>query len=98
MSDLQKSFAKSRLAKLPAEPPVLDELDEATDEIKQSGDHDDDNSSASSTSSTGTVKPSGQNLFARPAPYVALSPSDPCAMTSILCPCCVCNFLPIIRL
>ncbi|KKZ62194.1 protein phosphatase methylesterase 1 [[Emmonsia] crescens] len=73
MSDLQKSFARSRLARLPPEVPVFDELSE---EIENDHDgiiasmhyepHDDDSSSASSTSSTATVRPSGtQNLFAR---------------------------------
>lgn len=53
MSDLQKSFAKAKLAKLPAEPPIpaMDPLEE------------DD----SSGSSTGTVTPSpSKRLFARP--------------------------------
>lgn len=73
MSDLQKSFAKSRLARLPPEVPVFDELSE---EIENDHDgiiasmhyepQDDDSSSASSASSTATVRPSGtQNLFAR---------------------------------
>ncbi|KAK2737042.1 Protein phosphatase methylesterase 1 [Myotisia sp. PD_48] len=58
MSDLQKSFAKSRLANLPPEVPFFDEHES----------HDDDSSSASSTSSTGTVVPSPtQHLFERPA-------------------------------
>lgn len=53
MSDLQKSFAKAKLAKLPTEPPIpaMDPLEE------------DD----SSGSSTGTVTPSpSKRLFARP--------------------------------
>ncbi|KAF2397550.1 protein phosphatase methylesteras-like protein 1 [Trichodelitschia bisporula] len=45
MSDIVKSFAKSRLAALPPEPPLPE-------------DHEDDSSSASSVSSTGTVVPS----------------------------------------
>ncbi|KLJ08940.1 protein phosphatase methylesterase 1 [Blastomyces silverae] len=73
MSDLQKNFAKSRLARLPPEVPLFDGLDE-----DRENDHDgsiasihherqdDDSSSASSASSTGTVIPSAsQNLFAR---------------------------------
>ncbi|RMJ25701.1 hypothetical protein PHISP_03432 [Aspergillus sp. HF37] len=51
MSDLHKSFAKSKLASLPPDPPSMP-------------DHDDDSSSASSA---GTVVPSStQNLFTRP--------------------------------
>ncbi|KAL2007961.1 hypothetical protein VTN00DRAFT_7943 [Thermoascus crustaceus] len=75
MSDLQKSFAKSRLARLPPEPPpIFDELDEERDaqamHLHQDGGHDDDSSSASSSaSSTGTVIPSpSKNLFARKGP------------------------------
>ncbi|PGG98257.1 protein phosphatase methylesterase 1 [Blastomyces parvus] len=73
MSDLQKNFAKSRLARLPPEVPLFDGLSE-----DRENDHDgsiaslhherqdDDSSSASSASSTGTVIPSAsQNLFAR---------------------------------
>ncbi|PWY86950.1 putative ribosomal protein/carboxylic ester hydrolase [Aspergillus heteromorphus CBS 117.55] len=62
MSELQKSFAKSKLAKLPLQPPTgpsrsMQPLDEEAS-------HDDDSSSASST---GTVIPSpSRHLFARP--------------------------------
>ncbi|KAJ9199777.1 hypothetical protein DTO164E3_139 [Paecilomyces variotii] len=69
MSDLQKSFAKSRLARLPPEPPPI--FDEAQEDALAShqqheGGHEDDSSSASSASSTGTVVPSpSQHLFAR---------------------------------
>ncbi len=54
MSDLQKSFAKSKLAKLPPEPPPIPEtLPEEDGE--------------SSASSTDTVTPSPtKQLFARP--------------------------------
>lgn len=53
MSDLQKSFAKSKLAKLPPEPPPIPE---------SVADEDDD-----SGSSTETVTPSPvKQLFARP--------------------------------
>lgn len=72
MSDLQKSFAKSKLAKLPPEPPpILDETaeeneHESTPASTETHEHDDDSSSASSVSSTGTVVPSAsQQLFAR---------------------------------
>lgn len=71
MSELQKSFAKARLARLPPEPPPLfDDLDNERDaqatHLHQDGGHDDDSSSASSASSTGTVVPSpSKNLFAR---------------------------------
>ncbi|KAL1846219.1 Protein phosphatase methylesterase 1 [Paecilomyces lecythidis] len=69
MSDLQRSFAKSRLARLPPEPPPI--FDEAQEDAlagyqRQDGGHDDDSSSASSASSTGTVVPSpSKHLFAR---------------------------------
>ncbi|GAD92590.1 carboxylesterase-mitochondrial 37S ribosomal protein YmS2 [Paecilomyces variotii No. 5] len=69
MSDLQKSFAKSRLARLPPEPPPI--FDEAQEDAlaghqRHDGGHDDDSSSASSASSTGTVVPSpSKHLFAR---------------------------------
>lgn len=60
MSELQRSFAKSKLAKLPPEAPIFDSmnsLDESRDE---------DGSSASSPSSTGTLVPSPtRHLFAR---------------------------------
>ncbi|OAX84686.1 hypothetical protein ACJ72_00952 [Emergomyces africanus] len=73
MSDLQKSFSKSRLARLPPEVPVFDELDEEGENDHKGStasmhfeSKDDDSSSASSASSTGTVRPSAsQNLFAR---------------------------------
>ncbi|RJE19993.1 hypothetical protein PHISCL_07664 [Aspergillus sclerotialis] len=69
MSDLQKSFAKAKLAKLPPEPPpIWDEPSKQTqNNPSPMRDHDDDSSSASSVSSTGTVIPSPtQHLFARP--------------------------------
>ena len=80
MSDLQRSFAKAKLAALPFEPPLsaeeVDENDEddANDgfefaDLRPSPDHaqDDDSSSASSASSTGTIIPApSKNLFARP--------------------------------
>lgn len=80
MSELQKSFAKARLARLPPEPPPLfDDLDNERDaqatHLHQDGGHDDDSSSASSASSTGTVVPSpSKNLFARG--YVSETEAD----------------------
>lgn len=73
MSDLQKSFVKSRLAKLPMEPPpYFDEDDE--DRVSADGHREgqeDDSSSASSASSTGTIKPSQtKKLFARGKGFV----------------------------
>ncbi|KAK6958144.1 Protein phosphatase methylesterase 1 [Daldinia eschscholtzii] len=67
MSDLQRAWAKNRLAALP--PESFDERDEdEADQVSELPEHpDDDSSSASSASSTGTVIPSpSQNLFARP--------------------------------
>jgi protein phosphatase methylesterase 1 len=79
MSDLQRSFAKAKLAGFPAPPPVpFDEADEG-EEIDGFADLpvDDDSSSASSASSassTGTIIPStDQRLFARPQGSVKLS-------------------------
>jgi protein phosphatase methylesterase 1 len=77
MSDLQRSFAKAKLAGLPPFPPdTFDEEDEEETDafIELPADHlDDDSSSASSASSTGTIRPtSSQNLFARPFGYLLL--------------------------
>jgi protein phosphatase methylesterase 1 len=76
MSDLQRAFAKSKLAAYPINPPVpFNEAEEEEEEIGSLGDLpvDDDSSSASSASSassTGTIIPSSnQNLFARPQGY-----------------------------
>lgn len=78
MSDLQRSFAKAKLAGLPLELPLLPseeddgKVESEEDEFghwKLSPDpaQDDDSSSASSASSTGTIIPSpSKNLFARP--------------------------------
>jgi hypothetical protein len=61
MSDLHKSFARSKLASLPPDPPSMP-------------DHDDDSSSASSA---GTVVPSPtQNLFTRPGRGYVSQQSD----------------------
>ncbi|KAI9680007.1 MAG: Protein phosphatase methylesterase 1 [Caeruleum heppii] len=73
MSDLQRSFAKAKLAHLPPMPPDLvseeDVEAEEDDQIMAMHHHpdDDSSSSASSASSTGTIIPTpSQNLFARP--------------------------------
>jgi protein phosphatase methylesterase 1 len=60
MSDLQKSFAKAKLGKLPSEAPMYHSVNIPEEH------HDEDGSSASSVSSTGTLMPSPtRNLFAR---------------------------------
>ncbi|KAJ5403713.1 Protein phosphatase methylesterase 1, partial [Penicillium cosmopolitanum] len=60
MSEFQKSFAKSKLAKLPAEAPMFDSI------TNPEGIPEEDASSASSVSSTGTLMPSPtRHLFAR---------------------------------
>lgn len=70
MSDLQKSFAKAQLSRLPhdPQPPAFDEREEDQDEVndlRQTSPS--DSSSASSASSTGTIVPSpSRNLFERP--------------------------------
>lgn len=56
MSDLAKSFAKTKLSALPTEPP-----------LQEDPEHEDDSSSASSMSSTGTVIPTSSQ---RPAPAI----------------------------
>lgn len=74
MSDLQRSFAKAKLASYPATlPPPFSEAGEDEDETDDGNTdipQDDDSSSASSASSassTGTIIPSqNQKLFARP--------------------------------
>ena len=84
MSDLQRSFAKAKLAGLPFNPPmptgalIEDEEDEdqENDELRPLPEPspDDDSSSASSASSassTGTIRPSpSKHLFARPKGFV----------------------------
>ncbi|RDW67700.1 protein phosphatase methylesterase 1 [Coleophoma cylindrospora] len=68
MSELQRSFAKAKLATLP--PPEFDEADEDDGDYLTELPLEDDSSSASSASSassTGTIRPlSSRNLFARP--------------------------------
>jgi protein phosphatase methylesterase 1 len=67
MSDLQKSFMKAQLSRLPPEVPVLDEVEEATSNTAGLEDDKEESSSVSSASSAGTVVPSpSKNLFARP--------------------------------
>lgn len=70
MSDLQKSFVKSRLAKLPPDIPLFEDDEEnenaSSAKIGSIAEEDGD-SSSSSASSTSTVVPSPkQKLFARP--------------------------------
>ncbi|OXV10539.1 hypothetical protein Egran_01702 [Elaphomyces granulatus] len=67
MSDFQKAFVRSQLARLPSEAPlILDEAEEETSNSFAAAHRDDDSSSASSASSVGTIIPSpGRNLFAR---------------------------------
>ncbi|KAL8966019.1 MAG: hypothetical protein Q9197_006217 [Variospora fuerteventurae] len=85
MSDLQRSFAKVKLAGLPAEPPLpptvtIEEnqlAEEDTDELQAlpEPEQDEDSSSASSASSassTGTIRPNSKHLFARPTGFVYL--------------------------
>ena len=86
MSNLQRSFAKAKLAGLPFDPPLPhstfeeeqgETLEEREDDLTPLPDQkstDDDSSSASSASSassTGTIRPSPSNrLFARPKGFV----------------------------
>jgi protein phosphatase methylesterase 1 len=66
MSDLQRSFAKAHLAKLPPKPPIFDERDEEEDEVSNLPLASPVSDSSSSASSTGTIVPSpGKNLFER---------------------------------
>ena len=84
MSDLQRSFAKAKLAGLPFNPPMSpgslmedeEDEDQENDELRPLPEPspDDDSSSASSASSassTGTIRPSpSKHLFARPKGFV----------------------------
>ena len=86
MSELQRSFAKAKLAGLPYEPPLPindlpeDDEDEEADNLKPlpEQNQDDDSSSASSASSassTGTIRPSpSKHLFARHRGFVVVPP------------------------
>ena len=79
MSDLQRSFAKTHLAKSPLEPvPVYDEREEDEDEVSGLPLESRVSDSSSSASSTGTIVPSpGKNLFERPKEYVFLLDTPP---------------------
>lgn len=67
MSDLQKSFARAQLSRLPLELPIFDERDEDEESHENLHVH---SASDSSTSSTGTIVPSPtKHLFARPRRY-----------------------------
>lgn len=71
MSDLQRSFAKAHLSRLPPEPPIIfderEELQDDNTDVRPSSPND-SSSSASSASSTGTIVPSpSRNLFERPS-------------------------------
>jgi protein phosphatase methylesterase 1 len=62
MSDLQKSFAKSHLSRLPPEPPPIYDERDGEDDLALSNESLDD--ASSSASSTGTIVPSpGKKLF-----------------------------------
>lgn len=85
MSDLQRSFAKVHLAKLPPEPPPVfeeqeqeqEELDDQVANLRASSPND-SSSSASSASSTGTIVPSAsRNLFEKPRGAAIKSRSAP---------------------
>lgn len=65
MSELQKSFAKAKLAKLPPEAPRILDGGSSMDPLQETGHEEEDDSS--SASSTGTAVPSPtKQLFARP--------------------------------
>lgn len=80
MSDLQRSFARAKLAGLPFEPlpppnHLVENEEDEIDDLKPMPDAPDDDSSsassASSASSTGTIRPSpSKHLFARPKGFV----------------------------
>jgi protein phosphatase methylesterase 1 len=74
MSDLQRSFAKTQLARLPPEvSPTFDENEEIEDNAEDipPTSPNDSSSSASSVDSTDTIIPSARrNLFERPRGYV----------------------------
>ena len=75
MSELQRTFQKVKLARLPPEAPLIfDENEEDGANETSSTYLDEDSSSPSSASSTGTIVPSPRkNLFARPTGYVETS-------------------------
>lgn len=66
MSELQKSFARAQLAKLPPEAPLIFDEREEDDELYAEEQHA-SSASDSSTSSTGTIVPSPtKHLFEKP--------------------------------
>ncbi|KAJ9609077.1 Protein phosphatase methylesterase 1 [Cladophialophora chaetospira] len=81
MSDLQRSFARTHLSRLPPEPPTIpDEQGEEQDDVDdlRPGSPNDSSSSASSASSTGTVVPSpSRKLFEKPRSSAIKSRSAP---------------------
>ncbi|ETN46194.1 uncharacterized protein HMPREF1541_00378 [Cyphellophora europaea CBS 101466] len=80
MSDLQRSFAKAQLNRIPPEPIIFDEHEEEQDDISslRATSPNDSSSSASSASSTGTIVPSpSRNLFERPKASAIKSRSAP---------------------
>lgn len=64
MSELQKSFAKAKLAQLPSEAPMIPEQPAGGSTMHPIGESDNDSSDASSTA-TAVPSPTRQ-LFARP--------------------------------
>ena len=108
MSDLQRSFAKAKLAGLPFEPPLPpmhvedDEGEDDVDDLKPLPDpaQDDDSSSASSASSassTGTIRPSpSKHLFARPKGFVKsiTFQISSCTVMPSMCQHAVHSFMP----
>ncbi len=68
MSELQRSFAKAQLAKLPPEAPLIfDEREEKEEEDEYADYMHNRSASDSSASSTGTIVPSPtKHLFERP--------------------------------
>ncbi|EXJ85377.1 protein phosphatase methylesterase 1 [Capronia coronata CBS 617.96] len=83
MSELQRSFARAHLSRLPPEPPLIADGEDGTPEDSleiRPVSPNDSSSSASSASSTGTIVPSpSRNLFEKPkrhgAPYSATNRS-----------------------
>jgi len=88
MSELQKSFAKAKIAKLPPEAPMIPEQPAGGSTMQPIGESDNDSSDASSTA-TAVPSPTRQ-LFARPSRgCVLLLPPPPrpvvhCIVTRML--------------
>jgi protein phosphatase methylesterase 1 len=71
MSDLQRSFMKAQLSKLPPDAPLMEEAEEGMSSTSALDEEKEESSSVSSASSTGTIVPSpSKNLFARSKLYV----------------------------